>query len=80
MLEGVVVLATGGYANDHSASSLLRQHVPHLADFPTTNGPWAQGQVHHHVATECVRDASQGSRKRQVILKKKKRGSWHDAS
>ena len=44
-LHGPVILATGGYANDHTSSSLLAQWVPHLKDMPTTNGPWATGEV-----------------------------------
>eukprot|EP00670_Eutreptiella_braarudii_P014046 CAMPEP_0174316930 /NCGR_PEP_ID=MMETSP0810-20121108/7283_1 /TAXON_ID=73025 ORGANISM="Eutreptiella gymnastica-like, Strain CCMP1594" /NCGR_SAMPLE_ID=MMETSP0810 /ASSEMBLY_ACC=CAM_ASM_000659 /LENGTH=461 /DNA_ID=CAMNT_0015426817 /DNA_START=29 /DNA_END=1411 /DNA_ORIENTATION=- len=43
-LHGPVILATGGYANDHTSSSLLAQWVPHLKDMPTTNGPWATGE------------------------------------
>ncbi|KAJ3411573.1 NADH-cytochrome b5 reductase [Chytridiales sp. JEL 0842] len=38
-----VILATGGYANDRTSTSLLKQYAPHLADMPTTNGPWATG-------------------------------------
>lgn len=37
------VLATGGFANDRSPSSLLAQHRPDLLRFPTTNGEWATG-------------------------------------
>lgn len=42
-LEGVVVLTAGGYANDHTETSLLEKYVPDLAKYPTTNGPWATG-------------------------------------
>ncbi|KAJ3108348.1 cleavage and polyadenylation specificity factor subunit 2 [Phlyctochytrium planicorne] len=38
-----VVLATGGFSNDHTETSLLRQYAPHLTDRPTTNGAWATG-------------------------------------
>lgn len=38
-----VVLATGGFSNDQSADSLMRQHAPHLFGRPTTNGPFATG-------------------------------------
>jgi len=46
--EGVVrahdtVLATGGFANDRTNTSLLAKHRPDLVRFPTTNGPWATG-------------------------------------
>jgi len=37
------VLATGGFANDHTNSSLLAQHRPELLAYPTTNGVWATG-------------------------------------
>ncbi|EPY29097.1 NADH-dependent fumarate reductase [Angomonas deanei] len=38
-----VILATGGFSNDHTTNSLLEQYAPQLAEFPTTNGPWATG-------------------------------------
>ncbi len=38
-----VVLATGGFANDHQADSLLREFAPELAEMPTTNGNFATG-------------------------------------
>uniref|UniRef100_A0A6B2L335 fumarate reductase (NADH) n=1 Tax=Arcella intermedia TaxID=1963864 RepID=A0A6B2L335_9EUKA len=41
-----VVIATGGYANDHSESSLLHQYVPGLVHLPTTNGRWSTGDGH----------------------------------
>ena len=44
-VSGIVVLAAGGYANDHTDNSLLVKHAPHLAKLPTTNGPWATGDV-----------------------------------
>jgi len=44
-MNGNVVLTTGGYANDHTPNSLLLKHVPHLAKLPTTNGPWATGDI-----------------------------------
>ena len=40
-----VVLATGGYASDRSASSLLQQHRPDLVKLATTNGRWATGDA-----------------------------------
>lgn len=45
VVKGAVVLAAGGYANDRSDSSLLRQYAPDLYAYPTTNGPWATGDV-----------------------------------
>ncbi|CAJ1431119.1 unnamed protein product [Effrenium voratum] len=44
-LHGKVVLTAGGYANDHGESSLLERHVPELSKLPTTNGPFATGDV-----------------------------------
>jgi len=44
-LKGTVVLASGGYANDHADSSLLDKHAPNLAKLPTTNGPFATGDI-----------------------------------
>ncbi|KAK7202044.1 NADH-dependent fumarate reductase [Novymonas esmeraldas] len=38
-----VILATGGFSNDHTTNSLLHQYAPQLASFPTTNGVWATG-------------------------------------
>ncbi|CCW71935.1 unnamed protein product [Phytomonas sp. Hart1] len=38
-----VVLATGGFANDHTTTSLLHEYAPNLLNFPTTNGVWATG-------------------------------------
>ncbi|KFD70825.1 hypothetical protein M514_01220 [Trichuris suis] len=38
-----VVLATGGYSNDHTQDSLIMQYASWLKDFPTTNGPHAVG-------------------------------------
>lgn len=38
-----VILASGGFANDHTTSSLLREFVPGLETTPTTNGPFATG-------------------------------------
>ena len=37
------VLATGGFANDRTNTSLLVKHRPDLVAFPTTNGVWATG-------------------------------------
>ncbi|KAI3438218.1 hypothetical protein D9Q98_000655 [Chlorella vulgaris] len=36
-----VVLATGGFG---ASAELLQQHAPQVAELPTTNGPWAQGE------------------------------------
>lgn len=44
-LRGNVILTAGGYANDHSTNSLLDRYVPNLAKLPTTNGPWATGDI-----------------------------------
>lgn len=41
--EGVVVLATGGYAADFSDSSLLKQHRPDTFGLSSTNGAHATG-------------------------------------
>ena len=38
-----VVLCTGGFCNDHSDTSLLREFTPHLETIATTNGPFATG-------------------------------------
>ncbi|CBZ30669.1 putative NADH-dependent fumarate reductase [Leishmania mexicana MHOM/GT/2001/U1103] len=38
-----VILATGGFSNDHTPNSLLQQYAPQLSSFPTTNGVWATG-------------------------------------
>ncbi|KAG5466698.1 hypothetical protein LSCM1_00869 [Leishmania martiniquensis] len=38
-----VILATGGFSNDHTTNSLLQQYAPQLSSFPTTNGVWATG-------------------------------------
>ncbi|ELT99303.1 hypothetical protein CAPTEDRAFT_179286 [Capitella teleta] len=45
VLRGAVVLTAGGYANDHTDKSLLEKYVPDLAVYPTTNGPWATGDI-----------------------------------
>jgi len=44
-LFGNVVLTAGGYANDHAEKSLLERFTPELAKLPTTNGPFATGDV-----------------------------------
>ncbi len=36
-----VILTTGGYAR---ASDMLEQYAPSIANLPTTNGPFAQGE------------------------------------
>ncbi|PWV11149.1 putative NADH-dependent fumarate reductase [Trypanosoma cruzi] len=38
-----VILATGGFSNDHMSQSLIGEFAPELSGFPTTNGPWATG-------------------------------------
>jgi len=43
MQARAIILATGGYANDHTDTSLLEEFRPDLIDIPTTNGPWATG-------------------------------------
>lgn len=40
---GPVVLATGGYAADFTADSLLKKHRPEYYDLPTTNGDHCTG-------------------------------------
>ena len=44
-VEGSVILAAGGYANDHTSESLLLKYAPDLAKLPTTNGDWATGDI-----------------------------------
>ncbi|TPP44361.1 flavocytochrome c family protein [Leishmania donovani] len=38
-----VVLATGGFSNDHTPNSLLREYAPNVYGTPTTNGTFATG-------------------------------------
>ncbi|KAL7702558.1 NADH-dependent fumarate reductase-like protein [Lotmaria passim] len=38
-----VVLATGGFSNDQTQNSLLREYAPQLFGVPTTNGTFATG-------------------------------------
>jgi succinate dehydrogenase/fumarate reductase flavoprotein subunit len=38
-----VILATGGFGNDHTVASLLAEFAPQLAALPTTNGAFARG-------------------------------------
>ncbi|KRX61807.1 Cleavage and polyadenylation specificity factor subunit 2 [Trichinella sp. T9] len=38
-----IVLATGGYSNDHTSDSLLEEFAKSKIDYPTTNGPFAVG-------------------------------------
>ena len=53
-LHGEVILATGGYGHDHSASpvddSLLFKYRPDLKGVPTTNGPATTGDGHRLVS------------------------------
>ena len=42
-VDGVVVLATGGYAADFSETSLLKKHRPDTYDLASTNGTHATG-------------------------------------
>jgi len=44
-VRGNVILAAGGFANDHTSDSLLEKYVPDLVKLPTTNGPWATGDI-----------------------------------
>jgi flavocytochrome c len=41
--EGVVIIATGGYAADYSETSILKKVRPELLKFPTTNGEHCTG-------------------------------------
>ena len=45
-VDGVVVLATGGYAADFSESSLLKKWAPETFGLSTTNGAHATGDGH----------------------------------
>ena len=38
-----VIIATGGYAHDRTADSLLARYVPHIKDLPTTTSIHSQG-------------------------------------
>ena len=38
-----IILATGGFGHDFSENSLIKEFNPELLDFPTTNGPQAEG-------------------------------------
>ena len=42
-VDGVVVLATGGYAADFGETSLLKKHRPDTFDLASTNGTHATG-------------------------------------
>ncbi|ORY31015.1 FAD binding domain-domain-containing protein [Naematelia encephala] len=44
--HGTVILATGGYAADFTADSLLKKHRPEYYDLPTTNGDHCTGDGH----------------------------------
>lgn len=46
VVEGPVVLATGGYAADFSETSLLKKWRPDTFDLSTTNGAHATGDGH----------------------------------
>lgn len=43
--RGNVILSAGGFANDHTDTSLLDKYAPELSKYPTTNGPWATGDI-----------------------------------
>ena len=43
LFSKAIILATGGYGNDHSKMSLLHKYRPDLKDFPTTNSPSTTG-------------------------------------
>lgn len=45
-VDGVVVLATGGYAADFGEDSLLKKHRPDTFDLASTNGTHATGDGH----------------------------------
>ena len=38
-----VILTCGGFGHDFESDSLLKEFVPHLMNFPTTNGPQSKG-------------------------------------
>lgn len=38
-----IILATGGFAHDFSENSLIKEFAPQLMNYPTTNGPQAEG-------------------------------------
>ena len=44
--HGAVILATGGYAADFTADSLLKKYRPEYYDLPTTNGDHCTGDGH----------------------------------
>ena len=39
-----IILASGGFAHDFSDNSLIKEFVPEFMDYPTTNGPQAEGR------------------------------------
>ncbi|ETI25749.1 hypothetical protein G647_02523 [Cladophialophora carrionii CBS 160.54] len=45
-VDGVVILATGGYAADFGETSLLKKHRPDTFDLSSTNGTHATGDGH----------------------------------
>lgn len=45
-VDGVVILATGGYAADFSETSLLKKHRPDTFNLSSTNGTHATGDGH----------------------------------
>jgi len=45
-VDGVVILATGGYAADFGETSLLKKHRPDTFDLASTNGTHATGDGH----------------------------------
>ncbi|RMZ89956.1 hypothetical protein DV736_g2819, partial [Chaetothyriales sp. CBS 134916] len=47
--DGVVVLATGGYAADFTETSLIKKHRPDTYNLSTTNGSHATGDGHKMV-------------------------------
>ncbi|TKA76328.1 hypothetical protein B0A55_04202 [Friedmanniomyces simplex] len=51
VVEGPVILATGGYAADFSETSLLKKWRPDTFDLSTTNGAHATGDGHKMLAT-----------------------------
>lgn len=47
--KGPVIIATGGYAADFTADSILKEYRPDLYDLPTTNSPGSEGYGHRMV-------------------------------
>lgn len=39
-----IIMTSGGFGHDFSSDSLLKEFVPNLLNYPTTNGPQAEGK------------------------------------